>query len=237
MTIRVRSLAFNLVFWLWTTAITLVALAVIWGPRRWTLRLGRAWGAGTMRLAALICGLTYEVRGAVPRDPVIVASKHQSAWDTLIFPILLEQPAYVLKRELLWIPLLGLCFRRAGHIPVDRAGGGVALRQLIRAARTAVAAGRPLVIYPEGTRTAPGEQRPYAPGVVALYGQLGIPVVPVALNSGLFWGRRTFLKRPGRITIEFLEAIPPGLPRRQFMGQLEARIEDASQRLAAEVHR
>ena len=234
MSIGLRSALFNLAFWTWTVAITLAGLAVIWGPRRWTLRIGRAWGAGTMMLLKVLCDLRYEVRGVPPRTPAIVASKHQSAWDTLIFPILLREPAYVLKRELLWIPLLGLCFRRAGHIPVDRAGGTVALRRMIRAAREAIAQGRPLVIYPEGTRTAPGERRPYAPGVAALYTQLGSPVVPVALNSGLFWGRRTFLKRPGRIVIEFLEPIPPGLSRRAFLAELEQRIESASDRLAAE---
>ena len=232
--IRLRSALFNMAFWAWTALVTLAALAVIWGPRRWTLEVGRAWAAGTMLLLRALCRLDYEVRGTPPAGPAIVASKHQSAWDTLIFPLLVRHPAYVLKRELLWIPLLGLCFWRAGHIAIDRSGGGPALRRLIRAAQRAVAAGRPLVIYPEGTRTSPGERRSYAPGVAALYRQLGIPAVPVALNSGLFWGRRTFLKRSGRITIEFLPPIPPGLPRREFMRELEARIETASARLAAE---
>jgi 1-acyl-sn-glycerol-3-phosphate acyltransferase len=117
-------------------------------------------------------------------------------------------------------------------IPVDRQGGGSALKRMLRAARAAVAHGRSILIYPEGTRTPPGERRPYQPGVAALYGDLGVPVVPVALNSGLFWGRRSFHKKPGVITIEFLPPIAPGLPRREFMAELQERIEGASRRLA-----
>lgn len=234
MILALRSLLFNAAFWLWTAVATFAALAVIWGPQRWTLALGRLWCAGTLRLLRALCGLGYEIRGVAPAGPVIVASKHQSAWDTLIFPVLLGDPAYVLKRELLWIPLLGLCFWKAGHIAVDRGGGGVALRRMIRDAKEAAAAGRPIVIYPEGTRTAPGTRRPYQPGVLALYAQLGLPVVPVALNSGLFWGRRSFEKRPGRILLEFLDPIPPGLHRKAFLAELERRIETASERLAAE---
>lgn len=229
-----RSLLFNIAFWLWTVLATFAGLAVIWGPRRWTLAVGRLWGAGTMRLLALICGLRYEVRGRIPAAPAIVASKHQSAWDTLIFPVLLRDPAYVLKRELMAIPLLGLCFRRAGHIAVDRRKGGAALRGMVRDARRAVAEGRSIVIYPEGTRTAPGARRLYQPGALALYAQLKLPLAPVALNSGLFWGRRGFLKRPGRIVIEFLEPLPPGGERRTVMAELERRIETASDRLMRE---
>ena len=150
-----------------------------------------------------------------------------------MFPLLLDKPAYVLKRELIRVPLFGSYLKQCGMIPVDREGGGAALKQLLRAARTAVAQGRSILIYPEGTRTPPGERRPYHPGVAALYGDLGVPVVPVALNSGLFWGRRAFHKKPGTITIEFLPPIAPGLPRREFMRELQERMEGASQRLAA----
>jgi 1-acyl-sn-glycerol-3-phosphate acyltransferase len=120
-------------------------------------------------------------------------------------------------------------------IPVDRAGRASALRDMIGQAKQRVAQGRPLLIFPEGTRTAPGEHRPYQPGAAALYGQLGLPVVPVALNSGLFWGRRQFVKRPGTITLEFLPAIPPGMPRKAFMAELERRLEGAATRLAEAV--
>ncbi len=232
--IAVRSLLFNVAFWLWSLILTIAALAVFWAPQSWTLALGRLWCQGTLTLARSICGLGYEVRGRVPDPPVIVASKHQSAWDTFIFPILLGNPAYVLKRELLWIPLLGLCLWRAGHIAVDRKGGGPALRRMLHRARAVAAEGRSIVIYPEGTRTAPGSRRPYHPGVLALYTQLKLPIVPVALNSGLYWGRRSFLKRPGRIVIEFLEPIQPGTDRRRLLSELERRIETASDRLVRE---
>jgi 1-acyl-sn-glycerol-3-phosphate acyltransferase len=116
-------------------------------------------------------------------------------------------------------------------IPVDRQGRASALKRMLASARAAVAQGHPILIYPEGTRTPPGEQRPYHPGVAALYGDLGLPVVPVALNSGLFWGRRSFHKKPGTITIEFLPAIAPGLPRKAFMAELQQRLEGASARL------
>lgn len=149
------------------------------------------------------------------------------------FALPLRLPAYVLKRELMRIPLFGLYLRCAGMIPVDRTGGGGALKQMVAKARAAAAAGRHLLIYPAGTRTPPGERRAYHPGVAALYGQLDLPVVPVALNSGLFWGRRAFMKRPGVITVEFLPPIPPGLPRKQFMAELQARIETATERLVA----
>ena len=205
-------------------------------PHRFTYRLGAVWVRGTLALLAILVGLRHRVVGLENRLPgaAIYAVKHQSTWDTLIFALLLDEPAYVLKRELMLVPFFGWLLGRAGMIPVDRAGKASALRRMMAAARAIAAAGRPLLIYPEGTRTAPGERRPYQPGVAALYGQLGLPVVPVAVNSGLFWGRRQFVKRPGTITVEFLPAIPPGRPRRAFMAELEDRLETACDRLAAQ---
>ena len=235
--ILLRSLLFNIALWTWSAAVVLVGLVVALGPQRLTNDLGRIWTRGILWLLRAIVGLDHEVRGTVPNGPVVVASKHQSAWETLAMPVLLRHPVYVLKRELFWFPLIGICFWRAGHIGVDRRAGAAAMRGLLRGARRMLAAGRPIVIFPEGTRTAPGSRRPYQPGVAALYGQLDAPVVPVALNSGHFWGRRSFLKRPGRIVVEFLEPIPPGLDRRRFMAELSERIESASDRLLAEAAR
>src|SRR5947207_10003323 len=160
--------------------------------------------------------------------------KHQSAWDTLILPVILDDFAVVVKRELFLVPFYGWYAARAGSIAINRGGGARALRGMVAAARQAVAAGRPVVIFPEGTRTAPGQRLAYQPGVAALYQALGLPVVPAAVNSGLFWGRRSFVKRPGRITLAFLGPLPPGLPRRQLMGELEARIEAATAALERE---
>jgi 1-acyl-sn-glycerol-3-phosphate acyltransferase len=155
----------------------------------------------------------------------------------MIFAVLIRRPGHVFKRELLWIPVYGWYLWRSGGISIDRTGGAGALKRMIAAARQTIAEGRHIVIFPEGTRVPVGERKPYHPGVAALYSQLKVPVVPVALNSGLFWGRRSFLKKPGRIVLEFLEPIPPGLRRREFLEVLEQRIEPASLALAAEARR
>jgi 1-acyl-sn-glycerol-3-phosphate acyltransferase len=183
-----------------------------------------------------ICGLDYEIRGLdnLPPGPAIFAAKHQSAFDTMVFTRFLPDAAYVLKKELLAVPCFGWYLRHSGMIPVDRAGGSRALKEMIAAARQAAADDRPILIFPEGTRTPPGQSRRYHPGVAALYSALDLPVVPVALNSGLFWPRRSFTKRSGRIVVEVLPAIPPGLERKAFMTRLHDAIEGASARLRAE---
>ena len=140
----------------------------------------------------------------------------------------------IIKRELLWLPLYGWYASRAGSIAIDRRGGAGALRRMVAAARKAVSAARPIVIFPEGTRTAPGQHLTYQPGVAALYQALAVPLVPAAVNSGLYWGRRSVAKRPGRIVLSFIEPIPPGLPRREMMVELEARIERTTRELERE---
>jgi 1-acyl-sn-glycerol-3-phosphate acyltransferase len=180
--------------------------------------------------------LRYEVRGReyLPAGPCLVAAKHQSAWETLKLHLLLPDPAVVLKRELTRLPVWGWFAVKAGMIPVDRGARGRALASLLAGARQVVAEGRPIVIFPQGTRTAPGTHHPYRIGVGMLYEQLHLPIVPMALNSGLYWPRRAFLKRPGTIVVEFLPPIQPGLDRHQAMHELEARLEAATDRLVAE---
>jgi len=232
-----RSALFNLLFYGLTAATTLLCLPFVLFPPAATLRLSELWAAAAMRLLAVGCGLTYEVRGTEHRPvdaPAIVAVKHQSAWETVVMPLLLTRPAYVLKKELLRIPLFGWYLRRSGQIPIDREGGAGALRAMATEASAALAAGRSVLIFPEGTRAAPGTTGAFHPGVAALYRQLGVPVVPVALNSGLFWGRRAFNKQPGRIIVEFLPPIPPGRKPREFLAELEHRIAAATARLEDE---
>lgn len=232
-----RALLFNVFFITWTAVLTVLYLAFLPFPWRF-LSSAVAWWAGTVLFVLRhLVGLDYVVRGRenLPAGPAIVAAKHQSAWDTVVISVLMDHPAVVLKRELFWIPVWGWLARRCGMIAVDRAAGASALKRMMAAARARAADGRKIVIFPQGTRTAPGTHRAYLPGVAALYGQLGLPVVPMALNSGVFWGRRAFLKRPGVITVEFLPPIAPGLKRAEFMAELERRIETASDRLAAEV--
>ncbi len=228
-----RSVAFNLLFVLWSTAFSLTFWPLLVLPPRRITWLGRWWARGVLAFLTLTVGLRHEVRGLEhkPGGPAIVASKHQSAWDTIVFFLLHDRLAYVLKAELLLIPIIGWYLARVGMIAIDRRGGARALRGLITRARRAVAEDRTIVIFPEGTRTAPGTRRPYQPGVAALYAQLDLPVVPVALNSGHYWRRRGFLKRPGTIVLEYLPPIPPGLGREAFTATLEARIEDAVARL------
>ncbi len=230
-----RSLLFNLCLWLWTLFMLLAALPWLVLPPRWLLAHSRVWMRGVQLLLSRIVGLQYEVRGREHANAVaIFAFKHQSAWETLAIHLLLDGAAIALKRELTLIPLFGWCLLHAGMIGIDREGGARALRRLIEDARAALARGAPIVIFPEGTRVPPGEQRPYHPGVAALYRHLGCPVVPVALNSGVFWARRSFIKRPGRIVVEFLPPIAPGLERKAFMAELERRLETATARLVAQ---
>ena len=231
-----RALAFNFAFFAWTAILGTVGLPFLFTPRAVTMRFGRFWAASVLALLKLIVGLDHEIRGLdrLPRGGCIIAMKHQSAWDTLILPVVLGDPAIVLKRELLWLPFFGWYAARAGSIAIDRKAGAGALRRMLARARPVGVAGRPIVIFPEGTRVAAGERRPYQPGVAALYQALALPLVPVALNSGLYWGRRSFVKRPGRIILEFLDPIPPGRTRPRIMAELERRIETATAALLRE---
>ena len=229
-----RSAVFNLLYGLWTGSMHIVCLPLLLGPRRWVYGAASLWIGVTVWLLKTVVGLDYRVTGAenLPAGPAIYAAKHQSAWETLVLSRDLRFPAFVLKRELLSIPLFGWFIKKAGMIAVDRAAGANALRQMSRQATEVFDSGRSVLIFPEGTRVAPGQRRPYHPGVAALYTQLKVPVVPVALNSGLFWGRRAFIKRPGVITVQFLPPIPPGLDRKGLMRELENRIETAANTLA-----
>jgi 1-acyl-sn-glycerol-3-phosphate acyltransferase len=231
-----RSLLFNIAFWLWTGVMVICELPLLLCSRQAMQAGARFWEQGVQRLLSAIVGLRYEVRGRerIPAEPAVLAIKHQSAWETLAIHLLLADPAIVLKQELTRIPLFGRYLLHAGMIRIDRRAGGRALRSLVEDARGALARGSEVVVFPEGTRAPPGGRNPYHPGIAALYLQLGCPVVPVALNSGLFWGRRSFIKRPGRIVIEFLAPIEPGLERRAFMAELERRIEARTAELLAE---
>ncbi len=231
-----RCALFNFSLFAWTILILLILWPTILISRdamRWSARL---WAGGVRALLAGLVGLRHQVRGEenLPAGPVVLAAKHQSAWDTMVFYLLFDGPVYVLKKELLAVPIAGWYLRRVGMVAVDRRGGATALKAMIARVEAALADGRAVVIFPEGTRTAPGEHRPYHPGVAALYARVDAPVVPVALNSGLFWPRRAFLKKPGTIILEFLPPMPKGLGRRAFTAELERRIEDACARLAAD---
>ncbi len=171
-----------------------------------------------------------------PKGPCIVACKHQSLWETFSLYALLDDPVYVLKRELMWVPLFGWYMRKAGLIPIDRSAGMAALARMTARARQALIGDRPrqLVIFPEGTRRSPGAEPSYKPGIIHLYKKAGVPCVPLALNSGLFWPRRSLLRLPGTIVAEVLDPIPPGLDKDAFFTRLQDAIETTSARLIRE---
>lgn len=230
-----RSLLFNICYMGWAMLSAILFSPLFFLSSDASLKVGAPWARVTLFLARAICGITYEVRGCehMSNQPVIYASKHQSAWDTIIFLTLFPAPAYILKRELLRIPLWGWYLWRMKMIAIDRSAGAGSLKDMLRQSKATLAAGRPIVIFPEGTRRPVGAEPVYHPGVIALYG-LKAPVIPVALNSGVFWGKNAFTKRPGKIIMEFLPPIGPGLPKEEFMAQLQNRIETASAALIEE---
>lgn len=233
--IWLRSLMFQIAFYLWTAALAFPGLPLLLAPALWMMRFGTFWSAGTLFLLRLCVGLDHEVTGRenMPVGPVLIAMKHQSAWDTFAAPLLFRNPVMIIKRELVFIPFYGWYAVKAGMITLDRSGGARALKRMVAAGEKALVKGRSVFIFPEGTRSGVGAAPRYQPGVAALYRQLGVPLVPVAVNSGIYWGRRRFLKRPGRITVEILPAIAPGGERREVLAKLEHRIEEATARLVA----
>ena len=234
--ILLRSLAFNLALFGLTAVMCCVMLWALMLPRHQMLGVVRLWLRQIAWIERHIGGITYHVIGReyVPSGTCIIAAKHQSAWETFKLHLLFGDPAIVLKKELLNIPLWGWYLRRSGMIPIDRAARGRVITRMMEAARQAVKDGRKIVIFPQGTRTAIGEVKTYKNGVATLYQELGLPVVPMALNSGLLWAKNSFLKKPGLITVEFLPPIPSGLPRDAMMEQLKNALEAASDRLATQ---
>jgi 1-acyl-sn-glycerol-3-phosphate acyltransferase len=231
-----RSLLFNIAFYVNAFLFLTIGTPFHITPRKWSIRALQAWASTSLFLLRVICGVKMEVRGRanLPDGAVLVAAKHQSAWDTFALLPLFDDPAVVLKRELIWIPLYGWFIPKFRMIPVEREAGATALRRMMAHAKEAASMGRQILIFPEGTRKAPGDPPDYKPGVAALYAGLGLPCVPVALNSGLYWPRRKFLRFPGTVIVEFLAPLPAGLPRREFAKRLEESIETATARLVEE---
>jgi 1-acyl-sn-glycerol-3-phosphate acyltransferase len=233
--IVVRSIAFNALFYLVLLAYLVVAIPSLLLPRRGILRLAQHWARTNLALLRVVCRIDVDWRGLqnIPPGAVLVAAKHQSAWETFALLTLFRDPTFILKRELLWIPFYGWFASHAGMIPVDRGGGKAALVAMTARARAALDDGRQIVVFPEGTRRPPGAEPRYKIGIAHLYAQGGAPCVPIALNSGLFWPRRKFMRYPGTITVDVLDPIAPGLPMDEFFARLQHDIESATARLAA----
>lgn len=230
----IRSFIFNIFFFLWTTLLTLVTFVIgIFGYMT-TVFIAVLWGDGIIFAAKHILGITTEFRGMenIPKDrPYIFACKHQSAFDTVVIQHLAHRSAVILKHELLWIPVFGQVMMFAKAISLNRRKGRKIIPQLIEQAEKQVAMGRPIFMYPEGTRGQAGMRGKYKTGIAAVYEALNIPVIPAALNTGYFWPRRSFLKYPGHVVFEILPAIEPGLDQETFMKTLEDKIETACDRL------
>lgn len=232
----VRTLIFNILFAITTATLSLAAAPGLLLPYRAVVWFKQIWLYIVLSLTRHVMGIRWEVRGRenIPDGPVIFAVKHQSAWDTMALSVTHPYCAFILKRELIRYPVWGWYLLRLGMIPIDRSKGMISLKKVAKTAGKKARQGQSVLIFPQGTRTPPGADCPYLPGVVAIYNAADVPVVPVALNSGLFWPRKLKDKYPGTITVEYLEPILPGLNRKTFMATLEARIEPATARLEAE---
>jgi len=226
-----RSILFALVFYPGTVVVVLSGFpAALIGPKT-VAAVTHGWARYHRWCARVLLGVRTRLEGSFPKGPVLVALKHQSMFETVEVLVILDRPAVVLKRELADLPGWGWVARSYGVIAVDREGGAAALRRMLKEGRAAIDEGRSIAIFPEGTRVLPGEQPALQSGFAGLYRALGLPVVPVALDSGRLWPRRGFVKRPGIVTMRVGETIPPKLPR----DEIEARVHAAINALDARV--
>lgn len=232
----VRSIVFLIAFYLFLAVISILSLPLFVLPHKAGIWPMKVWARGTLVLLRWICGVKVEFRGLehLPREGALIASKHQAAWETFALMPILPDPIYVLKRELFLLPFFGWYARKFGMIGIDRSSGVKALNEIADKARAAIDKGRQVIIFPEGTRTRPGAPPDYKNGTAHLYHRMKRSVVPVALNSGLYWPRDTLVRYPGTIVVEFLPEIPPGLPLKAFRERLKDEIETASDKLYRE---
>lgn len=235
-----RSLVFNVAFYLNTMLRMIVLMPVYFLlPRKVAYRIPKAWAASNLWLFKVIAGGDFVIEGRenLPDGAFIFASKHQSTWDIFAPIPLLDDPVYILKRELMWIPLFGWYVAKQNMIPINRAARSKAMTEMLARAREEMANRRQLVIYPEGTRRPSGAPPEYRYGIARLYEALEVPVVPVVLQAGLFWPRHKFLKHPGLIRMRILKPIAPGLPADEFFNRLVSTMEEASDQLLVETVR
>jgi 1-acyl-sn-glycerol-3-phosphate acyltransferase len=240
--IFLRSLVFNL----WFYGVTFVLAFGSMVPRlltadpepAWAMRVARLWARLVLGGLRHVCGAHWVVTGRenlAEAGPMLIASMHQSAFDTMVWLLLVPETCYVLKRELMAIPVFGAMCRMTGMIAVDRGAGSGAIRSLLRGADRVVAQRRQIVIFPEGTRAPPGTLLPLQPGIAALASRTGLSVIPVATDSGICWGRRAFRKRAGIIHIAIGKPIPAGLRREELMQRLESALTEGAAKLAPAV--
>jgi 1-acyl-sn-glycerol-3-phosphate acyltransferase len=237
--IMLRSIAFNALFYLNTAIYLIAALPTFFMPYRAIIAVAKSWSRTNLRLLRVVAGIGYEIRGLekLPKGPIIVAAKHQSAWETFALLPLFDNPVFILKRELQWVPIFGWLTIKGRMVPVDRGAGSQALTAMTERARIELADNRQLIIFPEGTRRPAGAEPRYKYGVAHLYAAEGVPCVPIALNSGLFWPRRSIRRLPGTVIVEILDPILPGLGKDEFFKRLQGEVEAATARLIEEGRR
>ncbi|MGE4064090.1 MAG: lysophospholipid acyltransferase family protein [Rhodospirillaceae bacterium] len=230
--VRLRSWVYLFAFLTWTISAALLFLPAL-VSRRSTVAAIRAWVRGVRTLARTICGITFRSEGRehIPAGACIIAAQHQSSFETYEMFLEFEHPVFVLKRELIFIPVIGWYMQRAGLVHVDRGAHASAMRKMLREAQAALDAGNQVIIFPEGTRVKPGASAPFKPGVAALYSHCDAPVVPMALNTAYTWGKTRILKRPGEIVFRYMPALPKGLGREEMLAELRRRLESASAEL------
>jgi 1-acyl-sn-glycerol-3-phosphate acyltransferase len=237
--LQLRSALYAVAFYVTTIGMLVAGAWLLLGPRAWAMAGLKLHARLCLWWLRVICGTGIEVRGRehIPPGACLVVAKHQSAWDTFALVPLFDDPAIVLKDELKWIPFYGWFILKFDHILVKRERAAIALRNMVGAAKVRAEAGRQILIFPEGTRMAPGAPPDYKPGYIALYDALGVPLVPLALNSGVFWPRRDWRRHPGTIVVSILPPIPPGQPRAEVRREVEAAIETETARLIAGAER
>ncbi len=231
-----RAFIFNLVFYINLIFLLVIYLPLLIAPRKWIMEGLKFWGHSSIWWHRILVGTQVEFRHLerIPKGPLMVACKHQSLWETFALFALFDDPVVVMKKELMWIPFFGWYGAKMRMIPVDRSEGARSLRKVIAVAKEETAKGRQIIIFPEGTRTAPGAEPVYRGGIALIYHALGLPCLPVALNSGWFWPRRKAVRYPGTIIVDILEPMEAGLAKAKFLQNLERTIEDASNNIAIE---
>ena len=230
----IRSSLFNIFYVTWTLSVGIIFFPVVFMPTHIIiLVVGKIWAKGLYFFLRLFCNLKLDAKGLNnrPKIPSIYASKHQSALETFMFHLLIHKPVFVLKKELLNIPVFGYYLKKMGMIAIDRDGGIKSLKLLLKEVQEKIATGYSIIIFPEGTRTKPGDNVAYNAGITAIYNLKAANIVPIALNTGCFWPKDSFLKKPGKFTIEFLQAMPNDLSKQEFMEQLQQNIETRSKEL------
>ena len=223
----IRSIIFYILLYMWTLFLGILCLPYLLLPNSFVRSLANLWISGILNILKLTCGITYEIRGRenIPNHSVIVASKHQSTFETFLLFRLIKNSIFIHKKELFFIPIFGFYLKKSNMIAINRAEGTKAMRKMLNEIKQSIVNGYSIIIFPEGTRKKPGESPDYKTGIAGIYKESEVEVLPVALNSGYYWPKHTFIKTSGKIIIKFLKPIPSQLDKSEFLKKIESVIE------------